>query len=155
MKNFRPIPPCILRKMPGNLPGRTDGQTEGRTDGRTCRKTVTVGRVDQWTHVQVQRGYFRLQTDGLTDGQPENIMPLAPKGGGIMTPRIWPIPTHPTATVETASIGQPIMTAQPLAWTDCIRQALNPLSGLILGLPIVNERWRYFVTMSLFGWAEI
>ena len=54
-----------------------------RTDGRTCRKTVTVGRVDQRTHVQVKRGYFRLRTDGRTDGQPENIMPPAPKGGGI------------------------------------------------------------------------
>ena len=73
--------------MPGNLSGRTDGQTDGRTDGRTCRKTVTVGRVDQRTHVQVKRGYFRLRTDGQTDGrtggQPENIMPPAPKGGGI------------------------------------------------------------------------
>ena len=35
-----------------------------RTDGRTCRKTVTVGRVDQRTHVQIKRGYFRLRTDG-------------------------------------------------------------------------------------------
>ena len=61
--------------MPGNL--------SGRTDGRTCRKTVTVGRVDQRTYVQVKRGYFRLRTDGRTDGQPENIMPPAPKGGGI------------------------------------------------------------------------
>ena len=42
--------------MPGNL--------TGRTDGRTCRKTVTVGQVDQRTHVQVKRGYFRLRTDG-------------------------------------------------------------------------------------------
>ena len=56
-----------------------------RTDDRTCRKTVTVGRVDQRTHVQVKRGYFRLRTDGRTDGQPENIMPPAPKGGGIKT----------------------------------------------------------------------
>ena len=54
-----------------------------RTDGRTCCKTVTVGRLDQRTHVQVKRGYFRLRTDGRTDGQPENIMPPAPKGGGI------------------------------------------------------------------------
>ena len=50
-----------------------------RTDGWTCRKTVMIGRVDQRTHVQVKRGYFRLRTDG----QPENIMPPAPKGGGI------------------------------------------------------------------------
>ena len=62
-------------------------RTEGRTDGRTCRKTVTVGPVDQRTHVQVKRGYFRLRTDGRMDGrtdrQPENIMPPAPKVGGI------------------------------------------------------------------------
>ena len=50
---------------------------------RTCRKLVMVGRTDQRTHVQVKRDYFRLRTDGRTDGQPENIMPLAPKGGGI------------------------------------------------------------------------
>ena len=54
-----------------------------RTDGRTCRKMVTAGRMDQRTHEQVKRGYFRLRTDGRTDGQPENIMPPAPKGGGI------------------------------------------------------------------------
>ena len=34
-------------------------------DGRTCRKTVTVGWVDQRTHVQVKRGYFRLRTSVL------------------------------------------------------------------------------------------
>ena len=39
---------------------------DGRTDGRTCRKTVTFGQVDQWTHVQVKRGYFRLRTEGRT-----------------------------------------------------------------------------------------
>ena len=38
-----------------------------QTDGRTCRKTVTVGRVDQRTHVQVIRGYFRLRRDGWKD----------------------------------------------------------------------------------------
>ena len=59
----------------------------GRTDGRTCRKTVTVGRMDQRNHVQVKRGYFRLWTDGQTDGQPKNIMPPAPKGGGIKSER--------------------------------------------------------------------
>ena len=53
----------------GRTDGQTDGQTDGRTDGRTCRKTVTVGRVDQRTHVQVKRGYFRLRTDGWTDGR--------------------------------------------------------------------------------------
>ena len=66
--------------------GRTqkvNGQTDGRTDRRTCRKTVTVGRVDQRTHVQVKRAHFRLRMDRRTDRQPENIMPPAPKGGGI------------------------------------------------------------------------
>ena len=38
-------------------PLRTDGRTDGRTDRRT---------------------------DGRTDGKPENIMPPAPKGGGII-----------------------------------------------------------------------
>ena len=60
-------------------------RTDGQTDGRTCCKTVTVVWVDQRTHVHVKRGYFRLRTDGRTDGQPENIMPPAPKGGGIKT----------------------------------------------------------------------
>ena len=46
-------------KMPGNLCGRTDGQT--------WRKMVTVGRMDKRSHVQVERGYFRLQTDERTD----------------------------------------------------------------------------------------
>ena len=82
--------PADARK-PLRTDGRTDGRTDRQTDGRTCRKTVTLGRVNQRTHVQVKRGYFRLrtdgqtdgQTDGRTDGQPENIMPLAPKGRGI------------------------------------------------------------------------
>ena len=74
--------------MPGNLSGWTDVYSEidciivneaGRTDGRTCCKMVTVGRVDQRTHVQVERGYFRLRTDR----QPEYIMLPVPKGGGI------------------------------------------------------------------------
>ena len=90
MENFRPFPPCVLRQIPGNL--------SGRTDGRTCRKTVTVGRVDQRTHVQVKRGYFRLRTDGRTDGQPENIMPPAPKGGGITKTEMYNCSYVPTAT---------------------------------------------------------
>ena len=68
-------------------PLQTDGWTDGQMDGRTCLKMVMVGRVDQRTHVQVKRGYFRLQTDvrtdGRTHGQPENVMPPAPKGRGI------------------------------------------------------------------------
>ena len=93
-------------KCPETSPdGRTDRRTDGRTDGRTCHKTVTVGRVDQRTHVQVKRGYFGLRTDGRTDRrtdrQPENIMPPAPKGGGIKsighsnwTSRDWPLDVH-------------------------------------------------------------
>ena len=77
-----------LHAFSGKCPETSpDGRTDRRTDGRTCGKTVTVGRMDQRTHVQVRRGYFRLRTDGRTDirtdGQPENIMPPAPKGGGI------------------------------------------------------------------------
>ena len=70
---------------------------ETSPDGRTCPKTVMAGRMDWRTHAQVERGYFRLwtdgRTDGQTDGQSENIMPPAPKGGGIKsvteTDRQW------------------------------------------------------------------
>ena len=69
-----------LHAFSGKCPETSpDGRTDGRTDWRTCRKTVMVGRMDQRTHVQVKRGYFRLRTDG----QPENIMPPVPKGGCI------------------------------------------------------------------------
>ena len=57
--------------------------TEKRADGRAVRKTVTVGRMDQRTHIQVETGYFRLRTDERTDEQLENKMPRTPKGGGI------------------------------------------------------------------------
>ena len=77
-----------LHAFSGKCPETSpDGRTDRRTDGRSCRKTLTVGRVDQRTHVQVKRAYFRLRTDGRTDGQPENIMPPAPKGGGITNDR--------------------------------------------------------------------
>ena len=42
-----------------------------------------VGQMDQRTRVRVERGYFMLRTDG----RPENIMPPAPKGGGIKIDR--------------------------------------------------------------------
>ena len=32
--------------------------------------------------------------------------------------------------------------------------SLNVNTGLILGLRPANERWRYFVTTSLIGWAQ-
>ena len=41
-----------------------DGRTDRRTDGRTCRKTVTVGRVDQRSKEGIS-GFGR--TDGRTD----------------------------------------------------------------------------------------
>ena len=83
MQNFRLFPPCSLREMP-----YSDGRTGRRMDRWTRRKTVTAGRMDQRTHVQVQEGISGfVRTDGRTDrrmdGQPENIMPSAPKGGGI------------------------------------------------------------------------
>ena len=31
---------------------------------------------------------------------------------------------------------------------------MNVFPGLILGLPLANERRRYFVTTSLIGWAQ-
>ena len=57
MQNFRPFPLCVLQEMPG--------WTNGPTDPCTGQKRV-----------------FQA-SDGRTDGQPENIMPPAPKGGGI------------------------------------------------------------------------
>ena len=57
-------------------------RTDRRTDGHAIKRLRLVG----WTYVQVKRGYFRLRTDGRTDEQPENIMPPAPKGGGITKP---------------------------------------------------------------------
>ena len=58
------------------------------TDGQTCRKTVTVGRMDQRIYVQVETGYFRLRTDG----QPKNIIPPVPKGGSIKIEFSFSIP---------------------------------------------------------------
>ena len=80
------IPDHSLHAFSSKYPETSpDGRTDRRTDGRTCRKTVTVGRMDQRTHVQVISGFGRMDrwTDRRTDGQPENIMPPAPKGGGI------------------------------------------------------------------------
>ena len=65
MQNIRPFPPWVLHQMPGNL--------SGRTDGRTCRKMVTVDRMDWRTHVQVERGYFRLRTDLCSYTQPKDV----------------------------------------------------------------------------------
>ena len=47
------------------------------------RKTVMVGRVDQRTGPKRVFQASDRWTDRRADGQPENIMPPAPKGGGI------------------------------------------------------------------------
>ena len=60
-----------------------DGRTDRRTDGHAVKRLWLVG----WTNGPIYRskegisGFGRM--DGRTDGQPENIMPPAPKGGGI------------------------------------------------------------------------
>ena len=58
-------------------------RTDGRTDGHAVKRLRLVG----WTNGPMYRSKkgisgFR-RTDGWTDGQPENIMHPAPKGGGI------------------------------------------------------------------------
>ena len=69
--------------MPGNLSGRTEGQTDGQTDGHAAKWSRLVG----WTNQPMYKwkegisGFGR--TEGQMNGQPENIMPPAPKGGGI------------------------------------------------------------------------
>ena len=62
---FQAIPSM---RAPANAgkPLRTDEWTDGQTD---MPKTVTVGRMDRRTHVQVERGYFWLRTHGQTDGR--------------------------------------------------------------------------------------
>ena len=54
---------------PGNAqnPIRTDRRTDGWTDGWTGQKMAMVGWMDQRTHAQVERGYFRLWMDGWMD----------------------------------------------------------------------------------------
>ena len=64
------------------MPSLENARKPIRSDGRTRRKTVTDSRMVQRTHVQVARGDFGFRTDG----QPENIMPPAPRGGGIKIP---------------------------------------------------------------------
>ena len=63
-------------------------RTDGRTDGRTDRHAVKRLRLVRWTNGPMYRSKVGIsgfgRTDGRTDGQPENIMPPAPKGGGII-----------------------------------------------------------------------
>ena len=77
--------------MPGNLSGRTDGQMDGRTDGHAVKRLRLVG----WTNGHMYRSKEAIsgfgRTDGRTDGQPQNIMPPAPKGGGINNLGNWTI----------------------------------------------------------------
>ena len=68
-------------RSPGNArkPLRTDGQTDGRTDMPQNGYGWSDGPTDPCT---CQKRLFQA-SDGRTDGQPENIMPPAPKGGGM------------------------------------------------------------------------
>ena len=60
-----------LQAFSGKCP---ETSPDGRTDGQTCacRKMVTVGRMDQWTHVQVKRGYFTIT---ITETKVQGDMP--------------------------------------------------------------------------------
>ena len=53
-------------------PSWTDGQTDVCVVAPKARKTVMVGPMDQQTHVQVERGYFRLRMDGQMDRWMDN-----------------------------------------------------------------------------------
>ena len=67
--------------------------------------------MDQRTHVQLERGYFGLWTDRQTDRQPKNIMPPAPKGGGIISP--WFINRAKTRVVQGRMWNSPGTLATP------------------------------------------
>ena len=55
-------------------------QTEGRTDGHAVKRSRLVG----WPNGPMYMSNEGISGFGRTDGQPENIMPSAPKGGGII-----------------------------------------------------------------------
>ena len=55
------------------------GRTDGRTDGHAVKRLLLVG----WTNGPMYRSKEGISGFGRTDGQPENIMPPAPKGKGI------------------------------------------------------------------------
>ena len=74
-QNVRPFHPCVLQQIPGNLSGRTDGHM----DGHAAKPSLLVG----WTNGPMYRWKEGISGFGRTDGQPENIMHPAPKGGGI------------------------------------------------------------------------
>ena len=57
----------------------SDGRTGGQTDGHAAKRSRLVG----WTNGPMYRWKEGISGFGRTDGQSENIMPPAPKGGGI------------------------------------------------------------------------
>ena len=61
-----------------------EGQTDGRTDMPLNGYGWSGGPTDACTG---QKRVFQA-SDGRTDGQPENIMPPAPEGGGIKIDKI-------------------------------------------------------------------
>ena len=125
--------------MPGNLSGRTDGQT----DGRTCRKTVTVGRVDQRTHVQVKRGYFRLGTDGRTDGQPENIMPPAPKGGCIINKLANTQVFHNIHVIFQKKVESHVLSKSTIPFYNDYWNQGRHIMNFILHFPMLFTEWKF------------
>ena len=55
------------------------GRTDGRMDGHAAQRSRLVG----WTNGLMHRWKEGISGVGWMDGQAENIMPPAPKGGGI------------------------------------------------------------------------
>ena len=68
-------------KCPGTSP---DWRTDGPTDGHAVTRLRLVG----WTNGPMYRSKEGISGFGRTDRQPENIMPPAPKGGGITNIRV-------------------------------------------------------------------
>ena len=68
---------------------RTDGGTDGQADGHAVKSS----RLVKWTNGPIYRSDEGISGFGRTDGQPENIIPLTPKGGGIknvsVAGRLW------------------------------------------------------------------
>ena len=76
---------AFFSKLPEISP---DGQTDERTDGHATKRLRLVGWTNgpmyRWKEVISGFGWTDRRTDGQTNGQTtENIMPPAPKGGGI------------------------------------------------------------------------
>ena len=71
MQNCRPLLPCVLQEMPGNLSVWTNGQA--------IKRSRLVG----WTNGPMYRWKEGISGFGWMDEQPENMMHPAPKGRGI------------------------------------------------------------------------